>query len=154
MATSDEAKAKISEVNSVLEGFPDFDSPDWSKWYYSYLLDSYVINVADAIQSAVMDKKNCVILSLRYDNCLISEDFEHFGKFVTLARHGKEKLDKLFPKVKVSPLQYGGLMKNEENLGKVLYFEFTFRIDARVPLKPNHDLEFEGEGSIKELLFE
>lgn len=99
-------------------------------------------------------KENSTVLSLRYGGTLISKDYEHFGKFVTLARHGQEEIDKMFPKVKVSRLQYGPLTKCGKSLGKGLYFEFTFRIDGRVPLEPGNDLEFEGEGSIKELLFE
>ena len=50
MTTSNETKTKISEVNSLLEDLPDFDKSDWSKWYYSYLLDSYANQVAINIQ--------------------------------------------------------------------------------------------------------
>jgi len=145
MATSEEARTKVDQVNRLLGALPDFSdfsNPIWSQWYYSYLLDSYVIRVADRIQHCLEKKQNSAVLGLRFGDCLISQGNKHFGKFVTLARHGQEELVKLFPKVKVSPLQYGRLERDGVSLGNGLYFEFTFRVDARVPLEPDHDLDF------------
>lgn len=56
MATSEETKTKIRQVNSLLDTFLCFEKPNWSRWYYSYLLDTYVKNVALQIESALNKK--------------------------------------------------------------------------------------------------